>query len=196
MFAMRWEALDGTPFQGWLRLGDRAGNFDLLQFDSKTELLSVGDGHGRIYQLALPTGKVREANLTDQEFSELKLHLRRLEDWKNAPELSREKARAFYFRLIRERSGPGKEEVLFDLDGSTLPPERRATWAEDKAKARASGTLLLAVVADGKTVIAQYPLRPDPMPDQMTRNLLDSDWEEIALLDATNMFRNRNPQKH
>jgi len=39
-------------------------------------------------------------------------------------------------------------------------------------------------------------LRPDPMPDQMTRNLLDSDWEEIALLDATNMFRNRNPQKH
>jgi hypothetical protein len=82
-------------------------------------------------------------------------------------------------------------EVLFDLDGSTLPQAVRATWAERVAKVRAAGHLLRAVVIDGRTEIHEFPLHPFPMPEQMTRNLWESDWDEIGLLVATNSLKRR-----
>ncbi len=189
LFALVWQAPDGRKFQAWLRLREKAGEFTLASFDAETETLSLEDSAGQRHRLALPQGKVRPATLTDQEYAALHRFVENGANWSEAPTLSRDQARAFYFRLIRQRATPGESTVVFDLDGSTLSPARRATWEADKIKARQDGKLLLAVVVDGETKVMFYPLRSDPMPQPMVRNLLDSDWEEIALLDAMNTLK-------
>jgi hypothetical protein len=191
MFALRWQTLDGSTFRAWLHLGESAGNFRLSEFDPANEILLVKDELGHSYRLVLPGGKVRQESLTDQEYSELYKYMLKGADWKDAPILSREKARAFYLRMIRQRSAPENVKVVFDVDGKTLTPQRQATWARDKAVERAGGQLLLAVIVDGVTEIHGFPLHPYQLPDQMTRNLLDADWDEIALLDATMVLKYR-----
>ena len=152
---------------------------------------------GAEFTLSLcPRGRFDRESITDQEYSEFYKYLLDGSTWKDAPTLSREKARAFCLRMVRERgtraaNGSKLANIIFDPEGSTLPPERRATGSADRTKARARGQLLLAMIVDGKSTETLYPLRPDPMPDQMTRNLVESDWEEIALLDVTITLKNR-----
>lgn len=60
-----------------------------------------------------------------------------------------------------------------------------ATWAADQAAARAAGMIRFAVIIDGKTRVEEVPRRPLRMPEPMTRNLTEADWDEIGLLWAT-----------
>lgn len=40
-----------------------------------------------------------------------------------------------------------------------------------------------------KTTLHQFPIRFFPIPGQMTRNLLESDWDELSLLVATSSLK-------
>jgi hypothetical protein len=183
-------------FQSWLGLGQDAGRFKLVAFDFESQALSVQDARGHVDVLTMPGASTRDDGVGDNEYLELCGYLGDRTRWKGAPVLSREKARAFFLRRARENgeAGGDKAAVVLDLNGATLPAERKATWARDKAKALAEGAVLLAIILDGRTQICRYPLRPDYMlPDLMTRNLLDSDWEEIASLDASYTLRNHRP---
>lgn len=190
MFAVRWQTPDGARFQAWLRLGESAGGFKLVEHDVNTEVLCVEDRAGRIHRLALPQGTVRERGLTELEFEELRKYMLPGADVTNAPVLSRERARQFYLRLVSQPELAGIE-IVFDLEGATLPAQMQARWVEDKITAKAAGRLLLAVIIDGKTELHEFPLKPHRIPEPMTRNLIDSDWDEIALLDATNSLKRR-----
>jgi hypothetical protein len=191
LFALRWSNSTGGSYQTWVRIGERAGDFKVVEFDSQTTTLSVEDRSGRIHRLTLPEGKVRtEDHLTDQEFSDLFKYVLQGADVAGAPVLSREKARAFYLQLILKWVPPDVE-VIFDMDGLTLAPDVQAKWAESKTRARAADRLLLAVVVNGKTELHEFPRRGHAVPEQMTRNLIESDWDEFALLQATNTLKRR-----
>jgi len=127
--------------------------------------------------------------LTEKEFFDLIKFTIKGADTSDVPILSREQARAFFLRFIREVGGPAGVEVVFDVDGSTLSPSSRATWAEDKARARAADRLLLAVRINGKTEIHEFPRKFLNAPIQMTQNLSDDDWDELALLQATQTLK-------
>lgn len=192
LFALRWKAEDGAERRGWLRLGNNAGAYRLLEFDVKTEILSVEDASGRRFPLRLPEGKVKSEELTEADYQELFGYTLQGADTSRAPVLSREKARMFYLEKIQRMFRSVADiQVVFDTDGRTLPPERAASWASDQARAKAAGMLLLAVIMDGKTQVHETPRRPFPMPEPMVRNLTESDWDEIGLLVATNSFRGR-----
>ncbi len=188
-FAMKWKSADGSHLQAWLQLGAKVSEFRLIDFDPKTEVLTIEDRVGRRHQLTLPQSRVQSEQLTDSEFSELAQYL--FQDTRSAPVLSRDKARAFYLRWISQGSVPEGVEIILDPRGDTLSPEMRARWGDDQRRARAANRLLLAVVVNGSTTRHEFPRHPHPIPEQMTRNLLDADWDEIAMLNATNSLKRR-----
>jgi len=187
-FVMKWKSPNGTTLQSWLRVGAKTSEFQIIAFDPETEILTIEDQVGRRHELSMPESRVQSDQLTDSEFSALSRYLYQGADTRDAPVLSRSKARAFYLRWIAQ-SSTSEIEVIFDPHGDTLPPAVRATWGEDKIRARTHRHLRLAVIVNGATKIHEFPLHPHPVPEQMTRNLLDSDWDEIGMLDATNTLK-------
>lgn len=198
LFVLRWSPPQGGTFETLARLGERAGEFKLVEFDAKTETLAVADPQGRLHRLALPGGKVRPpeaARMADAEFRRLFQYLRADVDKSTAPILSREQARAFYQRLVTEKNVPtapnvpNTRNVIIDLEGRMLSPEQAARWPESQARARAAGRLLLAAQIDGRTMSYEMPQRPYPFPEQMMRNLTEADWQEFGLIDAINSIK-------
>ncbi len=187
LFAVKWKAANGSWLQAWCRIGQHAGEFKLVSFDPAAEVLVLEDGSGRRFQLSLPDGKVRE-KLSEQEFSGLMKFMLHGADTTDAPVLSREKAREFFLLMVEKFTPPGTD-VILDVNGSTLPPSRQATWESDKARARSFDRLLLATVKGGKGVTHDLPRKPFNAPEPMTRNLIDSDWDEIALLHAISTLK-------
>src|SRR5437868_3129745 len=59
IFSLQWQSTGGGNVQAWLRMGDHAGDFKLVGFNPKNEVLTVADSLGRSYELSLPEGKVR-----------------------------------------------------------------------------------------------------------------------------------------
>lgn len=194
-FAVQWQTPEDVTLRAWLQLGERAGEFTLLRFEAQDEVLVVQDRSGQTHRLHLPGGKVQEPPLTEAEFKDLFKFMLQGADVSEAPVLSREKARAFYLRMIGMYEVPGNVPLEFDVDGRTLPPAQRTTWADSKTRARAAGRLLLAPIINGRTELHDFPLRPYQAPETMTRNLTDADWEEIALLEATNTLRRQAVQR-
>lgn len=188
-FALKWQSTEGGTIKSWLRLGESAGEFKLVDFDSKSEVLRVQDRWGQIHRLFLPDAKVGHSDLTDAEFNGLIRFMIANADISAAPVLAREKARDFFLRLAGRGRGLENVEVKFDLNGSTLHEQYRATWTESQARARKAGRLLLAPIFDDKAQLHEFPLKPYRAPEPMTRNLTEADWDEIALLDATSTLR-------
>lgn len=196
VFVLRWSSPEGVAYEGWLRLGDRVGERRLAEFDPRTETLGLADPQGQLHRLALPAGHVRETSpLSDDEFAHLLKFLARDADRSAAPVLTREKARAFYLRYLGQMSVPPDAGAIIDLEGATLRPESRARWAQDRARARAEGNLLLAVLGKRITGTQQFLRNPRAVPEPMTRNLSDADWDDISMFEAANAIRQSNAFK-
>lgn len=195
LFLLEWGRENERPFHAWLRMGGNAGTFKLSSFDPEKNVLSVEGRDQRVYPLSLPGSRMQGEVLTDAEYKELFAYYSKFEKRHDAPILSREKARAFLIRLVTERAlkqpvpNDGRN-VTIDLEGSSLPPERREKWDNDVRRALKENRVLLVVVIDGKPVVTRFPLRIDEAPERMVRNLEEADWEEIALLNATLTLKN------
>jgi hypothetical protein len=191
IFVVRWSSPEGVVFEGWARLGERVGEYRLAEFHPKTQTLVLADPQGALHRVALPAGLVREApaELTDEEFAELSKFMAKGVDRSAAPILSREKARAFYLRYLGQMGAPRDAGVVYDVEGRTLRPETGARWAQDRARSRADGHLRLAVVGKNVTGVSEGVLRPPTVPERMTRNLTDADWEDIAMFEVTNVIQ-------
>jgi hypothetical protein len=180
LFSIRWEGPNGAMLQAWKRIGDTVGHFSLLSFDQDLQALSVRDATGRTHQIFLREGFTQEG-ISNAEFTRLN-RLRDRDRTEDVPVLSRGKARALWLRLIDQISSPLAPGVVIDIDGATLPPDERRWFLEAREKARAGGRLLVVLQIEDKPRFHDYPRNAFGLPEPMTRNLLPSDWDELALM--------------
>ena len=183
IFSLRWVDEHGATLQGWKRLGDRVANFELVLFDEKADVLTLS-------KLVLPDGRVQE-ELTEAEFAHLQQLLKRGTKPEEVPVLSRQKARLFWLRLIQAMAVPDNTGIEFDLTGQTLPAEQQVHFRETQALRKSRGSVLILVVINGSpgpnyvSVPRNFWRLPEPMP----RNLLEVDWDELSVLNATAVAR-------
>jgi hypothetical protein len=183
LFNLQWMSAQGGALRSWMKMSEKVGDFELISFDPASQTLSLRHANGNKYRVALRDGRV-ESILSDEEFKRLRSFLQR-DRRDEAPVLDRGSARSFWLRLIATIAQPASPGIVLDLDGVSLPPNQRSWFLEGRARARQAGRLSVVVVINGKPTFHEYPRNAFGLPEPMTRHLLPSDWDELALLSVS-----------
>lgn len=193
LFALRWRNHGGATVQAWRRMGDRIGDdFTLIDYDRTGEAVLLKGRDGRVHRVALPESRV-VSGMTLEEFKHLCSFLpAQANAGKAAPVLSREKARAFWLRLLADNPVPPDPELVLDFAGTSLSPEKQAEFQQARARAKKEGNLIvLEVRNDGDQHGNTIPINTFGLPESMTQSLLEADWDELSHLTAAWMIRAR-----
>lgn len=192
LLCFRWTDGTGATLQAWKRIGQHVGVFEIVGLEEPSDTVLLRKSDARIYRIALPEGKVAPG-LTVTDFRHIRSFLPGQENASQAaPVLTREKARAFWLRLLEDLRVPSNPDLVLDFTGGSLPPAKQEEFQRARNKAKADGMqMVLEVKADGEYHGNTIPINTFGLPEPMTRHLLESDWEELSSLSAGLMIRAR-----
>jgi hypothetical protein len=126
-------------FIGWFALGQQAGDYRLVEFDSVAEVLIVADAQEVRRKLRLRDAAMNAAPV----------------DWAKVVPATREEARASAVAFIAYAMAhlpkvDSDVKVQVDTDGSLMPAHRKEAFLAMRASAEAEGRFCVAFAVDGE----------------------------------------------
>jgi hypothetical protein len=168
-FALTPIAIDRLPAVNlsWVRIGQKAGAYEVISFDPKTEVLVLKKSGFENINVHLVESKVREATAAP------------------VVAVGRDAARKYAFDLVAAYLKKVREEhpdrkVTVDPDVALMPEDQRARFLARQKMVGAVGQLLIPFIsADGRWGAALSTNEAGNLPPEIGAGLTDEDRHEI-----------------